>query len=83
MDLDSRNSVLDCCLWNLDSRFQSLVGFLDSLKAVFKIPQANFSKFQIPQAKTSLTPESRFPYIGQQDLIMRWQAVGLLHQCYH
>ena len=43
------------CRWNLDSGFQSLVGFR-ILSAVFRIPQANFSRilehgatFALPQ----------------------------------
>ena len=53
VDTDSRYSILDCCLWNLDSRFQSLVGFLDSTSKLFRISDStsqNFpdSRIQIP-----------------------------------
>ena len=44
--VDSRFQVLDCglCRWNIDSGFQSLVGFWIP-KAVFQIPQAEISRF--------------------------------------
>ena len=46
------SGLLIFCQWNLDSEFQSLVGF--------RIPWAVFLVAQ--QAKISLIPESEFPY---------------------
>ena len=53
--------------WNLDSGFSSIVGWRISW-AVFRIPkpripQANFPRFWITQAKISWIPESKFPYM--------------------
>ena len=55
------------CQWNLDSRFQSVVGFRVPL-AVFRIPKP---RFQIPQAKISPNPETGLPYIGRRDSVKR------------
>ena len=46
------------CQWNLDSGFQSLVGF--------RIPPAKFPRFRIPHAKTSQITESEFPYMRRR-----------------
>ena len=65
--VDSLFQVLDSnlCQWNLDSRFQSLVGF--------RIPNPRhpdstsniFPGIQIPQAKISRVPASGFPDMGR------------------
>ena len=73
------------CPWNLNSGFQSLVGFRIPW-AVFKIPKprisdstTQFPGFQIPQAKIFRIPEFGFLYMGlkpelkkneRQDLIV-------------
>ena len=61
--VDSGFQVLDSSLgqWNLDSGFQSLVGFRIPW-AVFRIPLA---VFRIPQAKISHIPESGFLNMGR------------------
>ena len=54
--------ILDCnCRW--DSRFLELYSGFQS--PGFGIPQANFPRFWIPQAKLSWIPESGFRHIGQ------------------
>ena len=47
------------CQWNLDSGFQSLVGFRIPW-AVFRIPKPRFASTR----KISRIPESGFPYMG-------------------
>ena len=55
---DSGFLVLDSvCQWNLDSRFQSLVGS-EILELYSRIPE-------VSKAKISLIPESGFPYTGR------------------
>ena len=65
--MDSRFQWLDSnlCQWKLDSGFLELYsGFQNP---GFRIPQANFPRFWIPQAKISCIPESGFPYIRRKD----------------
>ena len=61
--MDSGFQVLDYSLyqWNLDSVFQSLVGFWIP-RAVFQSPG-----FQIRQKNFSQIPQSGFPYIGRRE----------------
>ena len=80
--LDSGFQILDSslCQWNLDSGFQSLVGFQIPW-AVFRIPKSripdstrkNFPGFRISQAKLSRIPESGIRYRGR-DLPISSQA---------
>ena len=61
--VDSGFPVVDSslCEWNLDSEFQSFVGFRIP-RTVFRIPKP---RFQIPQAKFSQIRESGFPSMGR------------------
>ena len=71
--MDPRFQLLDSnlCQWKFDSGSKNLrdSGFLELYSGFqnpgFRIPQANFPRFWIPQVKISCIPESRFPY-------MRW-----------
>ena len=75
---DSVFQVLDSslCQWNLDSGFQSFVGFRISLSCI-DIPDSkaqgsrfqDFFRFWIPQAKIFWIPEFGFRYIMERNKI--------------
>ena len=72
-------TVFQSFLWNLDSGFQSLVGFRIPW-AVFQIPKPRipdftnekFTTFRISQAKISFVPETGYPYMGWKLQIKKW-----------
>ena len=89
--VDSRFQLLDSnlCQRKLDSGSQNLrdSGFLELYSGFqnpgFRIPQANFRRFWIPQAKISCIPESGFPYLRWIDFsscIMFWCLDGWSNQ---
>ena len=61
------------CQWKLDSGFQNLrdSGLFELYSGFqnpgFRIPQAYFPRFWIPQAKISCIAESGFPYMKRKD----------------
>ena len=62
---DSRRGYQGLCQWNLDSGFQSLVGFWIPYVYIIKLYSGFQSPgLQIPQAKNARILESRFPSIG-------------------
>ena len=73
--VDSRFQLLDSnlCQWKYDSGSQNLQdsGFLEPYSGFqnpgFRIPQASFPRFWIPQAKVSCITESGFPYMRRKD----------------
>ena len=66
---DSRYSILDFCLWNLESRFQPLVGFLDSLSCIL---DSTSKLFRISDSTSQNFPDSRIR------ILLHW-ATGSHH----
>ena len=58
MDFGLRVVDSSLCQYNLDSGLQSSVGSRIS-RAVFRIPQAMFSAFRIPDSRRNNFPDSR------------------------